>query len=75
MQLLAAAPSERTVVKGSDESRDPAVRGLSFPLQSRPYGLLLAAGNPHQVAKATDMCGLRVGVPVVAVPSRILIRG
>lgn len=35
-----------------------------IPFQKRGYGLLTAAGNPRNLARLADLCGVTVGIPI-----------
>lgn len=50
-QVSATAQRERSIVD-------------LIPFQKSGYGLLTAAGNPLNLAKLTDLCGVAVGVPI-----------
>lgn len=51
--------------------RERSVADL-IPFQRRGYGLLTAAGNPKQLAKLTDLCGVTIAVPIGSVNGAVL---
>lgn len=53
------------------KEREQSIVDLISWAQS-PYGMLLAAGNPHKVTSLANACGLRIAVPTGSTQERIV---